>query len=79
MGLVKYDLFMWSKLNFHHHYSSLQCHMIFRNHNNMLIAAQETFLIIMNVENCCAASYFLWKMWYLSVLGKIKKYTLIFN
>ncbi len=24
-------------LYFQHHYSSLQCHMIFRNHNNMLI------------------------------------------
>ncbi len=30
-------------LYFQHHYSSLQCHMIFRNHNN------ETFLIIINV------------------------------
>ncbi len=31
------NLFLWSKLNFQHHYSSLQCHMIFRNHSNMLI------------------------------------------
>ncbi len=31
--------------------------MIFRNHNNMLIYDQETFLIIINVENCCAAQY----------------------
>ncbi len=30
-------LFLWSKLYFQHHYSSLQCHMIFRNHYNMLI------------------------------------------
>ncbi len=35
--LLKCNLFLWSKLNFQHHYSSLQCHMIFRNHNNMLI------------------------------------------
>ncbi len=40
------------------HYCSLQCHMIFRNHNNMLISAQETFLIIINIENSCAAQYF---------------------
>ncbi len=29
--------FCESKLYFQHHYSSLQCHMIFRNHSNMLI------------------------------------------
>ncbi len=28
-------------------------------------AAQETFLIIINVENSCAAQYFLWKLWYI--------------
>jgi len=26
------NVFLWSKLNFQHHYSSLQCHMI-RNHS----------------------------------------------
>ncbi len=31
------NLFLWSKLYFQHHYSSLQCHMIFRNHSNMMI------------------------------------------
>ncbi len=36
--------------------NSLQCHMIFRNHNNMLIYCW--FLIIINVENSCAAQYF---------------------
>ncbi len=35
--MLKCNLFLWSKLYFQHHYSSLQCHMIFRNHNNMLI------------------------------------------
>ncbi len=34
-------------LYFQHHYSSLQCHMIFRNHNNMLIYDQETWLLSM--------------------------------
>ncbi len=36
-----------------------------RDHSEILLtccfAAQETFLIINNVENSCAASYFLWK------------------
>ncbi len=48
--------------------------MIFRNHNNMLIWAQETFLIIINVEDSCADEYmyfffffFLWKPWYTTV------------
>ncbi len=45
-------------LYFQHHYSSLQCHMIFRNHNNILIYAQDTFLIIINVEHSRAAQYF---------------------
>ncbi len=26
--MLKCNLFLWSKLNFQHHYSSLQCHMI---------------------------------------------------
>ncbi len=29
--------YAWSKLYFQHHYCSLQCHMIFRNHSNMTI------------------------------------------
>ncbi len=45
-------------LYFQHHYSSLQCHMIFRNHSNILIYDQETFLIIINVENSCTTQYF---------------------
>ncbi len=35
--MFKCNLFLWSKLYFQHHYSSLQCHMIFRNHSNTLI------------------------------------------
>ncbi len=29
---LKCNWLLWSKLYFQHHYSSLQCHMIFRNH-----------------------------------------------
>ncbi len=35
--ILKCNLFLRSKLYFQHHYSSLQCHMIFRNHSNILI------------------------------------------
>jgi len=30
------NLFLWSNLNFQHHYCSLQCHIIFRKHSNIL-------------------------------------------
>ncbi len=33
--VLKCNLFLWLNLYFQHHYCSLQCHMIFRNHNNM--------------------------------------------
>ncbi len=49
--MFKYNLFLWSKQYFQHYYSSLQCLMIFRNHNNILIYCSQTFLIIINVEN----------------------------
>ncbi len=45
---LKYNLFQ----NFHHS-SSLQCHVIFRNHNNMLIYYE-----------CCNSSYCFWNIWY---------------
>ncbi len=39
--MLNYNLFMWSELYFQHHYCSLQCHMIFRNHNNMPICLRD--------------------------------------
>ncbi len=33
VNVLNCNLFLY----FQHHYSSLQCHMIFRNHNNILI------------------------------------------
>ncbi len=56
--MLKCNLFLWLKLYFQLHYFSLQCHMIFRNQSNMLIYDQETFLIIINAENCYAANIF---------------------
>ncbi len=35
--LVSYFNIFKNRIYLCHHYSSLQCHMIFRNHNNMLI------------------------------------------
>ncbi len=34
--VLECNLFFWSKLNLKHHNSSLQCHMIFRNHVDLL-------------------------------------------
>ncbi len=42
---VKLIYFCDAQLYFQHHYSSLQCHMIFRNHYIYWFAAQETFII----------------------------------
>ncbi len=44
------NLFLWSKLNVQHHSSSLQRHMIFRNHSICWFSAQETCLV--NVVTC---------------------------
>ncbi len=45
-----------AQLYFQHHYSSLQCHMIFRNHNNILICCSKN---ISDYYPCCPI--FLWK------------------
>ncbi len=47
--LLNCNLFLWSKLYFQHHYFSLQW--------SSEIILIETFLIIINVENSCAAQY----------------------
>ncbi len=44
----------------------------------MLIAAQQTFLIMMNVENCCAAQYFCGKSDTIQSWVRLKKYKFIF-
>ncbi len=51
----KIHLFLWSKLNFQHHYSSLQCHMIFRNHSNMI----QTFWTIVHIFGDLQASIYI--------------------
>ncbi len=43
-----------AKLNFQHHYSGLQCHMILQKAFTYA-DAKETFIIIINVENSFAA------------------------
>ncbi len=58
VNMLNCNLFLWSKLNFQHHYSSLPEIILI-----CWFAAQETFLIIINVENSCAAQYFCGKIY----------------
>ncbi len=60
--MLNCNLFLWSKLYFQHHYSSLQCHMIFRNHNNMLLKKHSDYYQCWK-QLCC--TIFLWKLWYI--------------
>ncbi len=48
--IVKCNLFLRLNLYFQHHYSSLQCHMIFRNHYNILI--------------CCSINIYYYYQWW---------------
>ncbi len=43
----KCNLFLWSKLYFQHHYCSLQCHMIFRNHSDIMICCSKKHLLLL--------------------------------
>ncbi len=60
--IVNCNLFLWSKLYFQHHYSSLQCHMIFRNHFNMikklfwLSSMLKTSVLLNSIYLTCIAS-----------------------
>ncbi len=56
---------MWSKLYFQHHYSSLQCHMIFRNHNNMLICCSRNISDYYQCWKQLCCTIFLWKLWWI--------------
>ncbi len=59
------NLFLWSKLNFQHHYSSLQCHMIFRNHSNMLICCSRNISDYYQCWKQLCCPIFLGKLWYI--------------
>ncbi len=50
-------------LYFQHHYSSLQCHMIFRNHYNMLIYCSRNSSYQCYYQNSFCFFIFLWKLW----------------
>ncbi len=54
--------FLWQQLYFQHHYSSLQCHMIFRNQYNMLICCSININYYYQCwkQFCCII--FLWKL-----------------
>ncbi len=40
-----------AQLYFQHHYSSLQCHMIFRNHNNVFLILLKVPVLIIIIVN----------------------------
>ncbi len=50
-----------AKLNFQHHYASLQCNMIFINHSNILICCSRNIFVITLKQFCCLM--FLWRLW----------------
>ncbi len=56
--IFKYNLFLWYKAEF----SASLLHHMSHDHSEIILiclfGAQKIFLIIINVENCCAASYF---------------------
>ncbi len=52
-----------ANLYFQHHYCSLQCHMIFRNHNNMLICCSRNISDYYQCWKQLCCSIFLWKLW----------------
>ncbi len=48
---------MMVKPNFQHHYSSLQCHMIFQKSFKYANVRETFIIIIIKIENRCNASY----------------------
>ncbi len=62
--MLKCNWFLWSKLYFQHHYSSLQCHVIFRNHNNILICCSRNISDYYQCWKQLCWWIFLWKPWY---------------
>ncbi len=62
--MFKSNWLLWSKLNFQHHYSSLQCHMIFRNHSNMLICCSRNISDYYQFWKQLCCPIFMWKPWY---------------
>ncbi len=61
--MLNCNLFLWSKLYFQHHYSSLQCHMIFRNHSNMLNCCSRNISDYYQCWNQLCWLIFLWEGW----------------
>ncbi len=53
---MKCHLFLWLKLYFQHHYSSLQCHMIFRNHSGMFFIWNQVICTVAERAQCAATS-----------------------
>ncbi len=60
---VKIKFISVTAQRFQHHYSSLQCHMIFRNHANMLICCSRNISDYYQYWKQLCCTIFLWKPW----------------
>ncbi len=65
---IKYNLFLWSKLYFQHNYSSLQCHMIFINHSDMLLKKHFWLLWMLDKVGLCQIQIQSWQIFFSSFL-----------
>ncbi len=59
------------KFDFQHHYSSLQCHMIFRNHSNMLICCSRNISDYYQCWKQLCCFIFLWNINYSKCKSKL--------
>ncbi len=62
---LKVIYFCDAELYFQHHYCSLQCHMIFRNHSNMLICCSRNISDHYQCWKQLCFPIILWKPWYI--------------
>jgi len=69
------------QLYFQHHYSSLQCHMIFRNHYNILIYCSRNISDDYQCWKQLCCFIFLYKPWHilLSRILKLKRAAFVWN
>ncbi len=51
LNVFKCNLFLWCKAEFHHHYFSLQCHMIFQK-SDLLLNKQFLLLSMLKTKLC---------------------------
>ncbi len=65
MNLLKCNWLLWCAAEFSA--SLLQCHMIFRNHSNMMICCPRNISDYYQCWKQMCCPIFLWKLWYISI------------